>query len=346
MTLSERIQELCGAVGTPGNEVEVRRRISSLLPDGCTRRVDTLGNLLVEKKGAKAPASPILFSAHMDEPGLIVENVDPLTAGVRFALSGNLDTHLLSGRKVWVLSGTERIPGVIGIKPIHVLRSTEPDEPMPAEDLFIDLGCMKKEDAEKLVHPGDAAAFAGAVTPFGHRMLRGRALDSRSACAVLLGLLEQDLPYDITAVFTVQRETGSAGMKTAAFQVQPGAAVVLESVPSADLASLGAKKDSPKLEEGPVLSLREQKSFYDRELFVRCQELAEQEKIPVQIRSAAFGTGNGLAAQTAGRGTRVLELGIPSRYSRTPCCVQSLKDLDALEKLLLPVVGMVGDILP
>ena len=326
MTLSERIQELCGAVGTPGNEVEVRRRISSLLPDGCIRRVDTLGNLLAEKKGAKAPASPILFSAHMDEPGLIVENVDPLTAGVRFALSGNLDTHLLSGRKVWVLSGTERIPGVIGIKPIHVLRSTEPDEPMPAEDLFIDLGCMKKEDAEKLVHPGDAAAFAGAVTPFGHRMLRGRALDSRSACAV-------------------QRETGSAGMKTAAFQVQPGAAVVLESVPSADLASLGAKKDSPKLEEGPVLSLREQKSFYDRELFVRCQELAEQEKIPVQIRSAAFGTGNGLAAQTAGRGTRVLELGIPSRYSRTPCCVQSLKDLDALEKLLLPVVGMVGDIL-
>ena len=345
MTLSEKIQELCAAVGTPGNEVEVRRKISSLLPEGCTRRVDTLGNLLVEKKGAKTPASPILFSAHMDEPGLMVENVDPQTAGVRFALSGSLDTHILSGRKVWVLSGAERIPGVIGIKPIHVLDDNDPEEPMPAEDLFIDLGCIKKEEAEKLVHPGDAAAFAGEVTPFGHRMLRGRALDSRSACAVLLELLEQDLPYDITAAFTVQRETGSAGMKTAAFQVQPGAAVVLESVPAAGLASLGAKKESCKLEEGPVLSLREKRSFYDRELFVRCQELAEQENIPIQLRTAAFGTGDGLAAQTAGRGTRVLELGLPSRYSRTPCCVQSLKDMEALEKLLLPLTGMLGDIL-
>lgn len=344
MTLLEKIQVLSEAVGTPGNEVEVKRKISSLLPDGCTRRTDTLGNLLVEKKGAKSPARPVVVSAHMDEPGLMLENVDLTTAGIKFSISGNLDPHTLSGRKVWVMSDKERLSGVIGIKPIHVLRPTEPDEPMPADDLFIDLGCSKKADTEKLFRPGDTAAFAGEVKPFGDRMICGRALDSRSACAVLLELLEQELPCDITAVFTVQRETGSAGMKTAAFQIQPGTTVVLESYPAADLPSLGAKRDSPKLGKGPVLSLREQKSFYDRELFIRCQELAERENIPVQVRSAAFGTGDGLAAQTAGRGTRVLELGIPARYAMTPCCVHSLKDLEALQKLLLPLLGVLGEI--
>lgn len=344
MTLIERIQILADAVGTPGNEVEVRRKISSLLPDECTRHIDALGNLLVEKKGAKTPGKPIMVSAHMDEPGMLVENAD-LTGGIKFSLSGNLDLQTLSGRRVWVLSGGERLPGVIGIKPVHVLRPTEPDDPMPADDLFIDMGFTKKEEAEKLILPGDAAAFSGEVKPFGDRMIRGRALDSRSACAVLLALLEEELPFDITAVFTVQRETGSAGMKTAAFQVQPGAAVILESCPAADLPTLGAKKDSPKLGGGPALSLREQKSFYDQELFARCMELAQREEIPVQVRSAAFGSGDGLAAQTAGKGTRVLELGIPSRYPLTPCCVQSLKDLDNLQKLLLPLIGELGELL-
>ncbi len=342
MTLMEQIQALSDAVGTPGDEIEVRRKIMSLLPDDCTRRTDTLGNLLVEKKGAQAPAKPIMISAHMDEPSLMVENVD-MTGGVKFSVSGEIDVQTLPGRRVWVLSKGERIPGVIGIKPIHVLKGSEIEIPISADDLFIDLGCERKEEASKLTNPGDSVAFIGETGPFGDRLVRGRALDSRSGCAVLLALLEQELPFDITAVFTVQRETGSTGMKTAAFQVQPGAAVVLESCPVADHPVLGAKKESPKLGEGPIISLREQRSFYDKELFFQCKELAEGEEIPIQIKSAAFGTGDGAAVQTSGNGTRVLELGIPSRYALTPCCIQSLKDLESLSALLLPLVGMLGE---
>jgi len=344
MRLMEQIQALSLAIGIPGDETEVRRKIMSMLPDGCTRYTDALGNLLVEKKGEKTPAKRIMVSAHMDEPGLLVENVD-LTGGVKFAVSGTMDVQTLSGRRVWVVSKGERIPGVIGIKPIHVLRRTEPEEPMPADDLFIDLGIDKKEKTEKLVKPGDSVAFMGETGPFGDRMIRGRALDSRSGCAVLLSLLEKELPYDITAVFTVQRETGGAGMKTAAFQVQPGAAVILEACPAAELPALKAKKDSPRLGEGPVLSLRGERFFYDKELFFHCQEVAEQEKIPFQIKSAAFGVGDGAAAQSAGAGTRVLEIGIPSRYPLTPCCVQSLKDLEYLTDLLPPLVRMLGETL-
>ena len=341
MTLAEQIQALSEAIGVPGDEIEVRRKIMSLLPEGCTRRTDALGNLLIEKKGAQTPAKPIMVSAHMDEPGLMVENVD-LTGGVKFAVSGTIDLQTLPGRRVWIVSKGERIPGVIGIKPIHVLKGTDPDGPVPADDLFIDIGMDKREETEKLINPGDSVAFMGETDLFGDRMIRGRALNSRSGCAVLLALLEQDLPFDITAVVTVQRETGSIGMKTAAFQVQPGAAVAIEACPAAELPALKAKKDSPKLGEGPVLSLREQRSFYDKQLFFRCQELAEQEKIPVQIKTAAFGTGDGVAAQSAGGGTRVLELGIPSRYISTPCCVQSLKDLEYLSNLLPPLVNMLG----
>ncbi len=342
MTLMEQIQALSDAVGTPGDELEVRKKIMSLLPDDCTRRTDILGNLLVEKKGAQTPAKPIMISAHMDEPGLMVESAD-LTGGVKFSISGEIDMQILPGRRVWVLSKGERLPGVIGIKPVHVLKGSEIESSVSADDLFIDLGCERKEETNKLTSPGDSVAFRGETGPFGDRLIRGRALDSRSGCAVLLSLLEQDLPFDITAVFTVQRETGSIGMKTAVFQVQPGAAVILESFPAADHPVLGAKKESPKLGEGPVISLREQRYFFDKELFFQCRELAQQEEIPVQIKSAAFGTGDGAAAQTSGNGTRVLELGIPSRYALTPCCIQSLKDLESLSALLLPLIQMLGE---
>lgn len=342
MTLMEQIQALSDAVGTPGDEIEVRKKIMSLVPDDCIRRTDTLGNLLVEKKGARTPAKPIMISAHMDEPGLLAESID-LAGGIKFSVSGEIDIQTLPGRRVWVLSKGERIPGVIGIKPIHVLKGSEIEIPISTDDLFIDLGCEKREETIKLAGPGDSAAFIGETGPFGDRLVRGRALDSRSGCAILLALLEQDLPFDITAAFTVQRETGSLGMTTAAFQVQPGAAVILESCPSADHPVLGAKRESPKLGEGPVLTLREQKYFYDKELFFQCKELAEQEDIPVQIKSAAFGTGDGAAAQTAGNGTRVLEIGIPSRYALTPCCIQSLKDLESLSALLPPLVRMLGE---
>ncbi len=56
-------------------------------------------------------------------------------------------------------------------------------------------------------------------------MLRGRALDNRAGCLLLIELLRQPLPYDMTFVFSVQEEIGLRGARTAAYTVAPQAAL-------------------------------------------------------------------------------------------------------------------------
>lgn len=322
---------LTQAKGISGDEGAVREAICALLPENLDRETDALGNLIVYKPGQSREL--LLLSAHMDEPGLLVETADD-KGGIRFTCAGEIDERVLAGRQVWI-RGTEReIPGVIGVKPVHVISSKERETAPEADDLFIDIGCKNKEEALKLVQPGDSATFDGGLMPFGDGLVRGRALESRTGCAMLIELLrsEEEFPCDIAAVFTSQRRTGSAGMKTAAFALQPKAAIILEASPSA----FGS--DSPALSKGTVLTLKEKRGFYDRDYYRMAMDTTKKLELPVQQKTGSFDASDAAVAQLAGKGCRTLELGIPTRNTGTPCCIQALADLDNTYKLLCALV--------
>ncbi|MBR0364046.1 MAG: M42 family peptidase, partial [Clostridia bacterium] len=71
MTLFEDIRILCELPGVSGREEPVREYIISQLPEGVSCETDALGNLYVEKKGAKRPKNKVVLFAHMDEVGLM-----------------------------------------------------------------------------------------------------------------------------------------------------------------------------------------------------------------------------------------------------------------------------------
>ena len=322
---------LTEAKGISGDEGAVRAAIRALLPEGLCCETDALGNLIVRKPGRSREL--LLVSAHMDEPGLLVETADE-KGGIRFTPAGEIDERVLAGRQVWVSGREKSIPGVIGVKPVHVISSKERETAVEADDLFIDIGCKNKEEALKLVQPGDSVTFDGGLMPFGDGLIRGGALESRTGCALLIELLrsEEEFPCDIAAVFTAQRRTGSAGMKTAAYALQPKAAIVLDASPSA----FGA--DSPALSKGTVLTLKEKRGFYDRETYRTALETAKKLGLPIQQKTGSFEASDAAAAQLAGKGCRTLELGIPTRNTGTPCCIQSLADLDNTYQLLCALV--------
>ena len=331
MTWMDLLAPLTEAKGISGDEGAVREAICRLLPENLTWKTDALGNLIVHKPGKTREL--LLLSAHMDEPGLLVETADD-KGGIRFTPAGEIDGRVLAGRQVWVQGKDREIPGVIGVKPVHVISAKERESAVDADDLFIDIGCKTKEEALKLVTPGDSVVFSGGVSPFGDGLVRGRALESRTGCALLLELLrsEEEFPCDIAAVFTAQKRTGSAGMKTAAFALQPKAAIVLEASPSA----FGA--DSPALAKGTVLTLKEKRGFYDREYYRMALETAKKLELPVQQKTGSFDASDAAAAQLSGGGCRTLELGIPTRNAGTPCCIQALSDLDNTYALLCALV--------
>lgn len=47
---------------------------------------------------------------------------------------------------------------------------------------------------------------------FGCGMFKAKAIDDRVGCAVMLKLLEEELPMDCTFVFSTQEEVGTRGL--------------------------------------------------------------------------------------------------------------------------------------
>ena len=70
--LFENIKKLCLADGTSGDEGDVTKLILSMLPQECDAKIDPLGNIVVNKKGAKTPKNKVMLAAHQDEVGFIV----------------------------------------------------------------------------------------------------------------------------------------------------------------------------------------------------------------------------------------------------------------------------------
>lgn len=100
---------------------------------------------------------------------------------------------------------------MIGSKAVHMKSADERDKAPEPDALFIDIGAKDRDDAFTRVALGDRAVFTSQYTAFGDGFLRGRALDDRVGCALLVELIGSELAYDTHFAFTVQEETGTTG---------------------------------------------------------------------------------------------------------------------------------------
>ena len=247
--LYENIERLSALPGVSGREEAVRAALLELLDGRCDCKVDALGNLLAFKRGAKKPANRLMFSAHMDEVGLIVTYIED-SGLLRFAAVGGIDRRTAVGKTVRI--GKTR--GVIGTKATHLKSAEERGKAAAFDALCIDIGAKTRGEAAALVSPGDCAVFDSRYALFGDGFLRGRALDDRVGCALLVELLlSEQLPYDLHAVFTVQEETGTTGAKTAAAQICPDIAIAVETTTACDIPGTPPEKTVCSLKKGDFL---------------------------------------------------------------------------------------------
>ncbi len=320
------LKTLCALSGVSSFEDEVRNYlIQRARPYADSIRVDAMGSLIVFKKGVKPTGNRLMLCAHMDEVGLIVKSVTE-EGCLKFGCVGGIDRRVLLGKRVIV--GENRVPGVIGLKPIHLTTAEERKKVPPLKDYYIDIGAKDKEEALSQVEIGDCCVFAGDVVEFGDRMLKAKAIDDRVGCAVLLKLLEEDLPMDCTFAFTVQEEVGTRGAFGAAFSVTPEIALVLEGTTAADTPALDPSRQVCAPGRGPVLSWMDNGTIYDRGLFERLRDLAEEHDIPWQMKHYVAGGTDGRTIQRTKAGVRVAGISAAVRYLHAPSSVCSLDDAE------------------
>jgi putative aminopeptidase FrvX len=325
------LQRLSEAHGISGREDEARAILLQEIRDRVDAcRIDSMGNLIGLKKGTGASPLRVLVAAHMDEVGLMITAAED-SGVLRFATVGGIDERVLPARVV--LIGPKRVPGVIGVKPVHLLDKGERDKVTESRQLSIDVGAAGKAEAEKLAPRGEVAVFASGFRALseastGRRVVQGKAFDDRAGCAILAELLRERFPFDLIAAFTVQEEVGLRGARVAAWAEKPDAAVVLECTGANEVPTTRDVNPSTRLGAGPAITLRDSSFIADPRLVELFSAAAREKGIPHQFKQPNIGGTDAGAIHRVREGVPSLTVAVPARYIHSPAAIMDLDDFE------------------
>ena len=335
--MNELLKQLTEAVGPPGDEAEIRTLIRDLIVDLVDEwRVDALGNILAVKKGTGKSDLCVMVDAHMDEVGVIIDEISS-NGMLKFSNLGGISSLTLAGQVMQI--GRKKVRGVIGLKPVHLLSSRERRKIPSSGSLYIDIGAKDKGTASGKVKVGDRGTFWSEYVEFGEdddfgRTAVGKALDNRAACAVLIELLRKDrYPFDLHAAFTSQEEVGLRGAKVAAYAIKPDIGIVLECTPAYDLPNDLDISTNTALGQGPALYVMDSQTIQDPRLVQHIMKTGEANQIPYQIRRPGGGGTNTGSMQRADLGCFAATIGLPERYAHTASSMINLRDYENYIKL-------------
>ena len=327
----ELLKQLCLLNGVSGDEGEVRAFLRAQAePYADSIRTDALGNLIVFKQGAKATGNRLLLAAHMDEVGLIITHVTD-EGFLKFGFVGGVDRRIAIGKPV--VLGPDRVQGIISLKAIHLTDKAELKKVPKTDSLYIDIGAGSREEAMKKVPLGTYGSFVSQPEEFGDGFFKARAIDDRIGCAIMLELLKEELPLDVTFAFTAQEEVGTRGAFGAAFSVTPQVALVLETTTAADLPGVDSHRRVCAPGKGPVISYMDGSTIYDRGLFEDLRRLAEDNGIPWQTKEYIAGGNDARTIQRTKQGVRVAAMSAATRYLHAPSSVASVADFKNMLEL-------------
>lgn len=333
------IKELTLARGAAGDEYEIRGKIRNQICNYVNEiSTDSIGNLYAVKAGGKN-TKKIMLAAHMDEVGFMVTAITD-NGMLKFRAVGSINEEIAASKRVEV--GTKKIPGVIGMKPVHLQEKEEKKQPLKIKQMYIDIGCSKKEEAEKLVNLGDYIYFQSEFVDMGNKIIKSKALDDRVGCAVLIEILKESYDCVLQACFTVQEEIGLRGAGIAAYNLKPDTALIIEGTTCVDVPGVERHQMVTRLGEGPAVSVIDRTSYANKELVNTILQTAKEENIKIQIKEGIFGGNDAGKIQTSLEGIPTVVISVPCRYIHSPNSIMSLDDFEGTVKLVKAVLKNIG----
>ncbi len=339
--LPDTLRELLAARGPSGYETAPTAAwCAAAKRFGADTQIDLVGT-----PSARVPARTdtpetrrLIVMGHIDEIGLIVTHIDD-EGYLWFREVGGWDAQILVGQRVVVSTREGDVPGVIGKKPIHLLREEERKKVAEVRDLHIDVGAKDGAQARELVRIGDVAVIDGELLELPNGRVASRALDNRLGSFVALEaarLVAQAggaSGWEIVAVAAAQEETTFGGSRTSAFSLEPDAAIVVDVTHATDAPGIEVKEAGKhELGSGPVVS---RGSTLNPRLFELLHDTGEAEKIAFTVEAVGRNTGTDADAVHLSRGGVPTGLvSIPLRYMHSPVELVQLDDVHAAARLI------------
>jgi endoglucanase len=342
------LKKLLNTPGPSGFEIRaarVWREEAEKFADHVT--TDFSGNSIAVIDGKGGPR--IMLAGHIDEIGVMVTHIDD--EGILYIEGiGGWDAQVLVGQRIRLLSRKGDVIGVVGKKPIHLMKTEEREKASKLTDLWVDIGVRGRDAVlERGVRVGDAGVIDAQLVELSSDVIASRAIDNRIVAFIALEALrrlaKKKAKATVGAVATTQEEIGfysGGGAATSAFKFEPQVAIVIDVTFASDVPGIEKKEvGEHKLGGGPVLA---RGSASHGLVFERIAEVAERAKIPFTITATPKYTSTDADSIAVSRGGVATALvSVPNRYMHSPNEMVSLADLDAAAELIAAFCRDVDD---
>jgi putative aminopeptidase FrvX len=336
MAVPETLRRLLTAPGPSGYEQQAAAVFREAAGAFAEITHDTVGSTVARVRGTAAGPF-VAVVGHIDEIGLIVRHIDD-DGFLWFTGVGGWDPVILVGQRVEIVTRDGRVPGVVGKKPIHLLKDEDRKKVPELKELHIDVGARDGDEARSLVRIGDVAVIAGEPVELPNRRVVSRSLDNRLGCFVALEaarLVAESggAPGDVAAAAVAQEEITFGGARTTAYSLRPDIAVVVDVTfatdpPGSDEKELGRHKFG----SGPVIT---RGSTLHPQVIELLHAAGEAEGIPFTVDASARATGTDADAFHVSRaGIPTAVVSIPLRYMHSPVEMVQLDDVENAARLI------------
>jgi tetrahedral aminopeptidase len=279
----------------------------------------------------------VMLAGHCDEIGLMIQHID--NKGLLYISAlGGVNVPLLQGERILIQGRKGLVPGVIGVKPIHLMTAKERETIVNnIHELWVDIGAKNRKDAERVVALGDVATINTGWIELRNGCVACRGFDNRIGAFIVSDVLRllkgAALNVAVHAVSTVQEEVGLRGAKTAAFGIDPHLGIAVDVGFATDYPGVNEKiVGTAKLGDGPILHPG---PTYNAALLHILKNNAAKAKIKTQLQPEARGAGtDAFAMQMTRAGVAAALISIPNRYMHSPVETISLHDAEQTVRLI------------
>lgn len=286
----------------------------------------------------------VVIEAHADEISWYVNYISP--EGLIYVLrNGGSDHQIAPSKRVNIHTDQGIRKAVFGWPAIHTRNSKEKEENPTLKNIFIDCGCITKEEVEALgIHVGCVITYEDEFMTLNDRYYVGRALDNRAGgfmiaeVARLLKENKKKLPFGLYIVNAVQEEIGLRGAEMIAHHIKPNVAIVTDVTHDTQTPMITKSTEGDlACGKGPVISYAPAVQINLNRLLI---ETAQKNNIPFQRQASSRSTGTDTDAFAySNSGVPSALISLPLRYMHTTVEMVHMEDLDNVIRLIYETLG-------
>jgi putative aminopeptidase FrvX len=336
MSSWELTKKLVLIPGVSGYEKVVAEFIQSHFPPTVKSQRDDMENVWFTV-GEGRPH--LLFVAHTDELGMVVETVTP-EGNLKVSGRGGFLSTMYEGRPVVIHTKNGAVNGIVAPRKDYDKRDVA-SKVFRTRDFEIYVGVSSEEEVRSLgIEEGNSVTIKKRIIELSPDLIATRAVDDRAGCAALLAAA-LDIDWKkikgktITFAWDVQEEIGLIGASHLAQTLKPEYVLPVDTFVSSDGPMDSKRFARTILGKGAVLRAIDSSNIAPRSELDKVIKIAQNNNIPFQLGNTRGGNDGSVFVPG---GATDIPLSWPGVYSHSFIEKIHRSDLEDLTRLIVAIV--------